>query len=52
MRIAETALNNRVTTLILTFVTLVGGYLAYQNLGRLEDPEFTIKDGRYHFNLK
>ncbi len=44
MRIAETALKNRVTTLVLTFVTLIGGYLSYQNLGRLEDPEFTIKD--------
>jgi multidrug efflux pump subunit AcrB len=27
----------------LTFIVLVGGVFAYQNLGRLEDPEFTIK---------
>jgi len=27
----------------LTFIVLVGGIFAYKNLGRLEDPEFTIK---------
>ena len=27
----------------LTFIVIVGGIFAYQNLGRLEDPEFTIK---------
>jgi multidrug efflux pump subunit AcrB len=27
----------------LTFIVLVGGIFAYRNLGRLEDPEFTIK---------
>jgi len=27
----------------LTFIFIVGGILAYRNLGRLEDPEFTIK---------
>jgi multidrug efflux pump subunit AcrB len=27
----------------LTFIVIVGGIYAYQNLGRLEDPEFTIK---------
>ena len=27
----------------LTFIFVIGGIYAYQNLGRLEDPEFTIK---------
>ena len=44
MKIAEWSLRNRVTVLVLTFVTVLGGLQAYQNLGRLEDPEFTIKD--------
>src|SRR5215472_6524161 len=29
--------------LFLTFMLFVGGILAYRGLGRLEDPEFTIK---------
>jgi multidrug efflux pump subunit AcrB len=29
--------------LAMTFIFIVGGIYAYQNLGRLEDPEFTIK---------
>jgi len=29
--------------LALTFIFIVGGIYAYKNLGRLEDPEFTIK---------
>ncbi|MBW2373623.1 MAG: efflux RND transporter permease subunit, partial [Deltaproteobacteria bacterium] len=45
MNLAEWALRNRVTTLVLTVVMLVGGIQAYGNLPRLEDPEFTIKDG-------
>ena len=44
MNLADIALKNRTTTLVLTVCTVVGGILSYQNLGRLEDPEFTIKD--------
>lgn len=29
--------------LALTFIVVLGGVFAYKNLGRLEDPEFTIK---------
>src|SRR5205807_3482568 len=29
---------------ILMFLVLLGGVVAYRNLGRLEDPEFTIKE--------
>ena len=35
--------NNRVVFVAMLLV-LVGGFVAYQNMGRLEDPEFTIKE--------
>jgi multidrug efflux pump subunit AcrB len=35
--------NNRVLFMAMIFV-LVGGVVAYQQIGRLEDPEFTIKE--------
>ncbi|MDG2304609.1 MAG: efflux RND transporter permease subunit [Candidatus Binatia bacterium] len=44
MKLAEFALNNRVTTLVLTFVVLIAGYFSFNSLARYEDPEFTIKD--------
>ncbi len=44
MNLAKIALDNKVTTLVLTVMTVVGGMLTYQSLGRLEDPAFTIKD--------
>jgi multidrug efflux pump subunit AcrB len=44
MNLAEWALENRVTTLVLTAVMFLGGIQAYGGLSRLEDPEFTIKD--------
>jgi multidrug efflux pump subunit AcrB len=34
--------NNRIIFVAMAFV-LVGGFVAYQQMGRLEDPEFTIK---------
>lgn len=34
--------NNRVVFMAMALV-LIGGFVAYQNMGRLEDPEFTIK---------
>ncbi len=37
------SVNHSRIILALTFIILVGGIYAYQNLGRLEDPEFTIK---------
>ncbi len=42
--IAAFCIQNRVITLTLTVVMLVGGGLAYETMSRLEDPEFTIKD--------
>jgi len=44
MNLADVALRNRTTTLVLTAALLFGGIAAYRNLSRLEDPEFTIKD--------
>jgi len=44
MNIAAFALRNRVTTLVLTVMLVVGGINAYNHLSRLEDPEFTIKE--------
>ena len=44
MDIAGLAIRNRTVTLVLTAAMLVGGFLSYQNMSRLEDPEFTIKE--------
>ena len=44
MNLAEFSIKHKTTTLVLTGVALVGGYLSFQSLGRLEDPEFTIKE--------
>ncbi len=44
MKIADYAIANRTTTLVLTAVLLFGGMSSFQGLARLEDPEFTIKE--------
>jgi multidrug efflux pump subunit AcrB len=44
MDIAGFAIRNRIVTLVMTFLLLGGGLIVYQDLSRLEDPEFTIKD--------
>ena len=44
MDLAAIAIKNRVVTLVLTVVMLAAGLSSYQNMSRLEDPEFTIKD--------
>ncbi|MFQ6024123.1 MAG: efflux RND transporter permease subunit, partial [Acidiferrobacterales bacterium] len=44
MNLAELAIRNRTTTLVLTAVFFLGGIQAFQGLSRLEDPEFTIKE--------
>ena len=43
MNLAEFAMQNKVTTMVVTFVLLVGGIVSFGGLGRLEDPAFTIK---------
>jgi multidrug efflux pump subunit AcrB len=44
MKLTEFCLENRVTTLVLTGVVVAAGVGTYMTMGRLEDPEFTIKE--------
>jgi multidrug efflux pump subunit AcrB len=44
MKITEFCLENRTTTLFLTAVAIAGGLFSFNSMGRLEDPEFVIKD--------
>jgi multidrug efflux pump subunit AcrB len=37
------AMNNRLITMIVILASLVGGWNAYKNMSRFEDPEFTIR---------
>ena len=43
MNLAELSIKKSVITWTMTIVLLVVGYFSYQNLPRLEDPEFAIK---------
>ena len=43
MDIAKAAIENRTLTYVTTLLVVVGGVIAFLNLGRLEDPQFTIK---------
>ncbi|WP_325049082.1 efflux RND transporter permease subunit [Dongshaea marina] len=42
--IASYFIQNKVISWMLTLIFLIGGIQAFFSLGRLEDPEFTIKD--------
>ncbi len=44
MKIADVAIRNRTTTLVLTACLFFGGMVSFGGLSRLEDPEFTIKE--------
>lgn len=44
MDIAAVAIKKRLVTLVLTGAMLVAGLLTYNDMSRLEDPEFTIKE--------
>ena len=44
MNLAEFSIRKKTTTIVLTVVALAGGVVSFQGLGRLEDPEFTIKE--------
>lgn len=48
MNIAQASLEKRVVTWVMTAVVLVGGMVAYNKLGRLEDPEFTLKTAKVY----
>jgi len=43
MNLAEFSINKKVITYTITVVTLYVGYLSFNSLPRLEDPEFAIK---------
>ncbi|RCU52453.1 AcrB/AcrD/AcrF family protein [Corallincola holothuriorum] len=43
MNIAQYTITKRTSVWVLMLMTLLGGYLSYQNLGRFEDPEFVIR---------
>ena len=44
MNLVAYCLRNRTVTLVLIGMIAIGGLFSYQRLGRLEDPEFTIKE--------
>ncbi len=46
MNIAEAAIRAKTFTLVLTVMSVLGGLYAYTKLGRLEDPEFTVKNAQ------
>jgi len=43
MNLSDFALKNRVITLFALFLVVMGGVMAYINIGKLADPVFTIK---------
>ncbi len=43
MNPAELAIRNRLISFIVVAASLIGGWIAYQNMPRFEDPEFTIR---------
>lgn len=43
MNLARLAIEKKTITLVFTFILLAGGVTAFINLGRLEDPQYTIK---------
>ena len=44
MNIGEYSVKNPVVSWLLVIVFLAGGYSGFMKMGKLEDPEFTIKD--------
>ena len=44
MNLGELSVRKNRVVFVLMFLVLLGGFVAYRNLGRLEDPEFTIKE--------
>jgi len=44
MNPAEFAIRNRLISFIVIFISLFGGWIAYENMPRFEDPEFTIRE--------
>ena len=43
MNIAQLSIDKKTITVVITVLLLFGGIKSYMGLGRLEDPEFTVK---------
>ena len=50
MNVAEASIRYKTITLVMTFLIIGGGFIAYERLARLEDPEFTIKEAQVFTN--
>ena len=48
MNLAEWSIRKSLVTWVITILFLVVGWSSFQQLSRLEDPEFTIKDAIIH----
>ena len=48
MNLAEFAIKNPLISGLVIVFSLVGGWIAYQNMPRFEDPEFTIRVAQIH----
>lgn len=46
MNSAEFSIRNPLFCIMAIAISLIGGWLAYQNMARFEDPEFTIRQAR------
>ena len=46
MNIAQLSIEKKTITVVITVLLLFGGIKSYMGLGRLEDPEFTIKSAK------
>ena len=46
MNIAEASIRYRTITSVMTILIIGGGVFSYSRLGRLEDPEFTVKEAQ------
>ncbi len=46
MNVAEAAIRYKTITLVMAILIVGGGIFSYEHLGRLEDPEFTIKEAQ------
>ncbi len=46
MNIAEYSITNKVITWLVVIILVGGGLGAYEGMGKLEDPEFTIKEAK------
>ena len=46
MNLAELSIRYKTITYVMMVVLIIGGLLSFQNMPRLEDPEFTIKEAQ------